>query len=144
MFYFDKFFDAYVQAIGFTAHEYHADDLCNPDALFACSGEFGDSWNVWDEIADIIDVDSLESIAVDALEFYNAMGIDEWEDCEDVERAGYDFHFTRNGHGCGFWDGDWNEPHATELTEFAETFGTMELEGTRDENGELTALYFGE
>ena len=23
------------------------------------------------------------------------------------ELAGHDFWLTRNGHGCGFWDGDW-------------------------------------
>jgi hypothetical protein len=31
-------------------------------------------------------------------------------------RAGHDFWLTRNGHGAGFWDGDWSEPAATELT----------------------------
>lgn len=24
-----------------------------------------------------------------------------------VTQAGHDFWFTRNGHGAGFWDGDW-------------------------------------
>lgn len=28
----------------------------------------------------------------------------------DLLRAGHDFWLTRNGHGAGFWDGDWNEP----------------------------------
>jgi hypothetical protein len=27
---------------------------------------------------------------------------------ENVERAGHDFWLTRNHHGAGFWDGDWN------------------------------------
>jgi hypothetical protein len=26
-------------------------------------------------------------------------------------RAGHDFWLTRNGHGSGFWDGDWNPPY---------------------------------
>ncbi len=42
-------------------------------------------------------------------------------------QAGHDFWLTRNGHGCGFWDGDWLEPAATKLTEAAEKFGTFYL-----------------
>ena len=37
--------------------------------------------------------------------------------------AGHDFWLTRNGHGAGFWDGDWQEPAATRLTAAAEAFG---------------------
>ena len=42
-------------------------------------------------------------------------------------QAGHDFWLTRNGHGCGFWDGDWEEPAATKLTEAAKGFGTFDL-----------------
>lgn len=45
----------------------------------------------------------------------------------DTERAGHDFWLTRNGHGCGFWDGDWSEPHATALTAVSESFGEVNL-----------------
>lgn len=45
----------------------------------------------------------------------------------DHARAGADFWFTRNGHGCGFWDGDWPEPYATELDNAAKTFGEVYL-----------------
>lgn len=38
-------------------------------------------------------------------------------------QAGHDFWLTRNGHGAGFWDGDWSEPHATQLTAAAKSFG---------------------
>lgn len=27
----------------------------------------------------------------------------------DLSQAGHDFWLTRNGHGAGFWDGDWPE-----------------------------------
>lgn len=30
----------------------------------------------------------------------------------DLARAGHDFWLTRNGHGAGFWDGDWREEYA--------------------------------
>ncbi len=44
-----------------------------------------------------------------------------------VERAGGDFWLTRNGHGAGFWDGDWLEPHATRLTEASHAAGGRDL-----------------
>lgn len=45
---------------------------------------------------------------------------------DKVERAGHDFWLTRNGHGAGFWDGDWNED-GDKLTEAAEGFGVFDL-----------------
>lgn len=43
------------------------------------------------------------------------------------EKAGHDFWLTRNGHGAGFWDGDWSEPAATKLTKAANAFGVVDL-----------------
>ena len=40
---------------------------------------------------------------------------------------GHDFWLTRNGHGAGFWDGDYSEPAATVLTELSKTFGESYL-----------------
>lgn len=31
------------------------------------------------------------------------------------EQAGHDLWLTQNGHGAGFWDGDWSEPHGDKL-----------------------------
>lgn len=42
-------------------------------------------------------------------------------------RAGHDFWLTRNGHGAGFWDGDWAEPAATILTEAAHSYKECDL-----------------
>ncbi len=44
-----------------------------------------------------------------------------------VEMAGHDFWLTRCGHGAGFWDGNWPEPHATTLTAAARAFGGADL-----------------
>ena len=52
---------------------------------------------------------------------------------DELRRAGTDFWLTRNGHGAGFWDGDWDyrdydEPdwgHA--LDKRAKTFGEYDL-----------------
>lgn len=53
---------------------------------------------------------------------------------DDMERAGRDFWYTRNGHGCGFWDGDWDEPAATILSAGAEAFGEVYIDC---ENGQF-------
>lgn len=39
--------------------------------------------------------------------------------------AGHDFWLTRNHHGAGFWDGDWEDGDA--LTEAAHAFGSVDL-----------------
>lgn len=41
-------------------------------------------------------------------------------------QAGHDFWLTRNGHGAGFWDGDWPEPDATYLDARSATFGNVD------------------
>lgn len=46
---------------------------------------------------------------------------------DNPERAGSDFHLTRNRHGAGFWDGDWPGDAATILTNAAHVYGTCEL-----------------
>lgn len=42
-------------------------------------------------------------------------------------RAGHDFWLTRNGHGAGFWDGDWPEEIDDRLTEASAAFGEFNL-----------------
>lgn len=44
-------------------------------------------------------------------------------------RAGHDFWLTRNGHGAGFWDGDWPKPQADVLDRAATDggYGSFEL-----------------
>lgn len=41
-------------------------------------------------------------------------------------QGGHDFWLTRNGHGCGFWDGDWPETGEA-LDKAAKAFGSCEL-----------------
>lgn len=45
----------------------------------------------------------------------------------DEEHAGRDFWYTRNGHGCGFWDGDWAEEIGETLTMAAHGYGEQDL-----------------
>ena len=42
-----------------------------------------------------------------------------------ITGAMHDFWLTRNGHGAGFWDGDWQEGDA--LTKIAKSFGESDL-----------------
>ena len=60
---------------------------------------------------------------LDAASFYKTNLMD----FDDPGRAGHDFWLTRNGHGAGFWDGDYPEPQATRLTEVAQQYGEYHL-----------------
>ena len=53
---------------------------------------------------------------------------DHWDDIsDDPSRAGFDFWLTRNGHGAGFWDGDWPEKVGERLTEASKAWGEYDL-----------------
>jgi len=41
-------------------------------------------------------------------------------------QAGHDFWLTRQGHGAGFWDGDWPE-HGDKLTEASRAFSELSV-----------------
>lgn len=42
-------------------------------------------------------------------------------------QAGHDFWLTRNGHGAGFWDGDWSDPAGARLDEITKKFRPVDL-----------------
>lgn len=64
---------------------------------------------------------ALETIKADCADFYNA----NQHLFDDDEQAGHDFYLTRNGHGAGFWDGDYPEPNGTELTKASKAYGSV-------------------
>lgn len=43
----------------------------------------------------------------------------------DLAGAGHDFWLTRNGHGAGFWDGDWKNGDI--LTAASKIYGSVDL-----------------
>ena len=94
-------------------------------ALWTFTNEDGDK--VDHDDFDLIAPDAFASMAADCAAFraYCAEndGIEFAPD--DCEAAGQDFWFTRNGHGAGFWDGDWADGAA--LTAAAKTFGSSDL-----------------
>lgn len=63
-------------------------------------------------------------IVKDCISFYDAM---EAHITHRYTRAGHDFWLTRNGHGAGFWDGDWEEPAASILTQYSKAQGEVSL-----------------
>lgn len=79
-----------------------------------------------------IAAETLETMLADCKRFQeeNADDIAAGEDRLDystAEHAGHDFLLTRNGHGCGFWDGDWPEEVGERLTEASKAFGEFNL-----------------
>lgn len=46
-------------------------------------------------------------------------------DRDPAEHAGFHFWLTRNGHGAGFWGGDWTQEVGKRLTTIAKAFGEV-------------------
>lgn len=83
----------------------------------------GDSLDKNYDFSDIAD-ETKQQMASDCASFQEKA----WDDISENEKgAGHDFWLTRNGHGAGFWDGDWPEPQATQLTELSKKFGEFDL-----------------
>lgn len=59
---------------------------------------------------------------------------------EDFRRAGHDFWLTRNGHGAGFWDGDWPN-NGKELTEASKQAGECNLLVSEVDGEEVLELH---
>jgi hypothetical protein len=69
-----------------------------------------------------ITTDSLRRMAAQCQAFLRMPGVAEAIEGRELE-AGRDFWFTRNGHGVGFWDGDWPKAAARLLTKASKSFG---------------------
>ena len=67
--------------------------------------------------------ESLEKVVKECQDFYDS-NAQYLENC-DLETVGHDFMLTRNGHGAGFWDGDYE--HGDELTKASKPYGETYL-----------------
>lgn len=91
---------------------------------------------------DDIDLASIKRTIKDCLKFIEKaenLGLtDDW----DYSTAGHDFWLTRNGHGTGFWDGDYM--HGDELTDLSKEFGELNatVYHTRYEDGTFKVELF--
>jgi hypothetical protein len=74
--------------------------------------------------ADDLAADTLAAMAADCNRFQAEAGD---RIADDPGRAGHDFWLTRNGHGAGFWDGDWPESDGDWLSELSRRFGEVDL-----------------
>jgi hypothetical protein len=80
---------------------------------------------------DDIDDSTLAEMAEDCRRFQEENYVDLL--ANPPEEGGYDFWLTRNGHGCGFWDSDWQPQElADRLTKAAKKFGEYSLYVTDD------------
>lgn len=73
-----------------------------------------------DNCDDHFDVDAftpeaLRSAVSDCVKFQEIHAFDLSD--EDDDHAGHDFWLTRNGHGAGFWDGDYEEEKGKRLSD---------------------------
>jgi len=111
----DSFFKAYVEC-----------------ALWSSTGDDGQPLDKRFSI-DNIEPATLAKMQTDCLAFYTEFNLGELPDSEQ-RRAGHDFWLTRNGHGSGFWDGDWNEPQASLMTIASHHAGNFDLYQCDDES----------
>ena len=57
----------------------------------------------------------------------NTALLDQATEHQSETRQAHDFWLTRNGHGAGFWDGDYPEELGDALTVASKAFGTCDL-----------------
>ena len=106
----DQMLASYVEAALWSSHDESDESGGNP---------LDQNYSV-DDISDEALASMRKDVAAFATEHANDID-GEWE------QAGHDFWLTRNGHGAGFWDGDWPEEAAERLTEASEAYGESDL-----------------
>ena len=74
---------------------------------------------------DDIAPETLIALRADCDAFYDAN--QETIDKYDAETCGHDFWLTRNGHGAGFWDGDYPNEDGDKLTAASKIYGGVNL-----------------
>lgn len=108
----DDFIAGYLRAAIFTGSHY-------PDPENMDDSRPMDSVHTIDDIPREI----RKELETDCMDFLNSCA---FMMVENPERAGMDFHLTRNGHGAGFWDGNWPE-FGGDLTDRSRPYGSAEI-----------------
>ena len=74
-----------------------------------------------------IDAATLKSIETDCDKFLEQalVLVPDLLDKHEEEFIGHDFWLTRNGHGAGFWDGDYDKTMGELLTKLSHEFGEV-------------------
>jgi hypothetical protein len=90
----------------------------------------GDEFNEY-SICDFSE-ESLEKARLD-VESFESQSLELLSEDDSSQHIGHDFWLTRNGHGAGFWNGDY--VNGDELTTLAESFGKADI--YIDDNGKV-------
>lgn len=107
----NEFTMAYVMAALFTFEENP------PQGEYSTSGRF-------QELFPLIDTVTLQKMIDDCTAFLAQADLTDYPE----KQAGYDFWFTRNGHGVGFWEEDYGTPEqCAKLTELSKKFREVDL-----------------
>lgn len=123
----DSFTQGYIEALFFTDCEHNTvrpDDDSDSDDCNVWKPEIHSSLPGDVSFADLAP-ETLARIVKDCAAFLDDAKIVACIGDKDAQ-AGHDFWLTRNGHGAGFWDGDWPEPDASYLDARADTFGSVD------------------
>jgi len=93
-------------------------------ALWSSTDDAGEPLDRRYSLADV-SADTLASAQADCDQFRELAG-DMLDEHPELDAGAHDFWLTRNGHGAGFWDGDWPE-NGERLTIIAHSFGEASL-----------------
>jgi hypothetical protein len=76
-----------------------------------------------------IHADSVAKATYDCVRFIeqNIDDVNSAVEAMSIGHVAHDFWLTRNGHGAGFWDGDYEEKLGDRLTAAAQKFGEADL-----------------
>ena len=96
-------------------------------ALWSTTGHKNDNFEFLDEKYSIDDLDesTLAQIEDDCEQFIK-ITVGKNTDKFETDHPGHDFWLTRNGHGTGFWNGDY-PIHGDYLTKISERFGECNI-----------------
>lgn len=124
---FQAFLEGYVSALLWSDHPYDGDGDSSDD-----------NWIELGFCGRDLDQEALASIVGDCGTFLALIPPGILTTVGQYRQAGHDFLLTRNSHGAGFWDGDWDEedPHG-DLDRVAKLFNETSLGRGRDDRLEL-------
>ena len=91
-----------------------------------CEGETADQFEPSQDLIDRVDSEftKFEEMFEDKMPNFDPVD-DCKRECDEFEQLEHDFILTVNGHGAGFWDGDWKS--GDKLTELCEGFREIEV-----------------
>lgn len=114
---FETFFTAYLECAVWSSTSVHPDDWEAAERGEIEPYPLEEAGLSVDDLSDA----ARATLRDDALAFWDSN-----ESCHsDAAQAGHDFWLTRNGHGAGFWDGDWED--GDELTQASKVYGSVDL-----------------